>query len=139
MRSRYWLVTLIGLTLGGRALAHAQGDSVKSSPAPGVYSDSQATRGAEVYRTQCGRCHSPKDHSGADFQLHWNGLTVKALYDYLRSTMPDDDPGTLSEDEYLTSMAYIFRLNGMPAGSMPVTNDTTVLKKLTIDIKWPRP
>lgn len=120
-------------------VAWAQGDSTKAPATPGAYTAEQATRGAEVFRVECSRCHLTKDHSGADFQVAWNGRPVKALFDYLRSTMPDDDPGTLEQDQYLAVTAYILQLNGMPAGDTPITSDTTALKKLVIDIKWPRP
>jgi len=137
------LVPAALVAAGVATLAAQQHDSVPPVPAPtalaaGVFSDSQATVGESVYRNECGRCHLIADHSGADFQANWNGRTVRSLFDYLRSTMPDDDPGALSDDEYLAAIAYILRVNGMPSGQAALTTDTTVLGKARIDIKWPR-
>ena len=95
----------------------------------------EGDRGLEVYKGQCVRCHNVADHTSADFRLAWHGQTVRSLYDYLRGTMPDDDPGALSEQQYLDVTAYILKLNGMPAGETPLVADTIVLKKLVINIK----
>ena len=116
-----------------------QRDSVPppSATAAGAYSDSQATAGEQVYRNECGRCHLIADQNGADFQSDWSGRTVRELFDYLRSTMPDDDPGALTDDQYLAATAYILRLNGMPSGPVPLTTDTTVLKRFTIAAQKP--
>lgn len=121
-------------------LAMAQQDSMAARVATkSAYSDEQATRGANVYHDQCSACHLPKDHANADFRQGWNGRSVKALYDYIRSTMPDDAPGELTEQQYLDATAYILKLNGMPAGETALTADTTALKSFTIDIKAKTP
>ncbi len=116
------------------AHAAAQQDS-SATTLKGAYSVEQATRGGNVYLDQCSACHLPKDHTNPDFQQSWGGRTVKALYDYIRSTMPDDSPGTLSEQQYLDVTSYILKLNGMPAGMAALTADTTLLKSFTLDIK----
>lgn len=133
-----WRVSVIALCLFfvSARTARAQSDSTTPHP-PGVYSAEQGTRGADVYKGQCGRCHTVADHSGADFKLAWHGQSVRALFDYLRGTMPDDDPGTLSEQQYLDVTAYLLKVNGMPAGDSPLVADTIALKKLIIDIKAP--
>ena len=108
-------------------------------PAKGAYSDSQAVRGKDVYLDQCSACHLPRDHANADFRQNWNGRTVKVLYDYIRSTMPDDAPGELTEQQYLDATAYILKLNGMPAGEVALTADTTFQKSFVLDLKAPTP
>jgi mono/diheme cytochrome c family protein len=128
-------IALCLLFMSGRT-ARAQADST-TLHAPGVYSAEQGTRGAEVYRGQCGRCHTVADHSSADFKLAWHGQSVRSLFDYLRGTMPDDDPGALSDQQYLDVTAYLLKVNGMPAGDSPLVADTTALKKLIIEIKAP--
>lgn len=113
-----------------------QSDTAKSR-AIGYYTVEQLNRGTEVFRSQCAKCHSVADHTGPDFRLAWQGQTVRSLFDYLRGTMPDDDPGALSERQYLDVTAYLLKLNGMPAGDAPLVADTIALKKLVIDIKAP--
>ncbi|HEY3933246.1 MAG TPA: cytochrome c [Gemmatimonadales bacterium] len=133
--------TLLGLFLLATRIgaATAQTDSTAPAPsaAPGMYTVAQGVRGGNVYQAQCTRCHLEADHTGGDFRTAWQGLTVRSLFDYLRSTMPDDDPGTLSEQDYLDVTAYLLKLNGMPAGGTALTADSVVLKKLVIDIRTP--
>ena len=119
-------------------VAMAQQDTAATkTPANGAYSEAQALRGKDVYHDQCSACHLPKDHANADFRQKWNGETVKALYDYIRFTMPDDAPSTLSEQQYLDATAYILQLNGMPAGEVALTADSTFMKRYPIKIKAP--
>ena len=110
---------------------HAQSDTNAKTAAP-AYSAAQADRGQLVYKNECGRCHSEKDHASADFQLNWNGRTARALFEYLKSTMPDDSPGELPEKSYLDVTAYIMKLNGMPAGDSALVADTTVTGKVKL-------
>lgn len=131
---------LLIATIFPATMAMAQQDTAaRSAPSNGVYSESQAVRGKDVYHDQCSACHLPKDHANADFQQAWGGRPVKALFDLIRSTMPDDAPGQLTEQQYLDATAYILKLNGMPAGEVALTADTTALKNMTIDIKVRKP
>ena len=117
-------------------IAMARQDTAATrAPAKGAYSDSQATRGKDVYHDQCSACHLPKDHANADFRQNWNGRTLKDLYQYIRSTMPDDAPGELTEQQYLDATAYILKLNAMPAGEAALTADTTFQKSVVLDLK----
>ena len=129
--------TLLGLFLVAAIVgaAAAQADSAAPAATPGMYTVAQGARGGDVYQAQCGRCHLEADHTSADFRTAWQGRTVRSLFDYLRSTMPDDDPGALAEQDYLDVTAYLLKLNGMPAGSTALTADTVALKKLVIDIR----
>ncbi|HEX7937721.1 MAG TPA: cytochrome c [Gemmatimonadaceae bacterium] len=101
--------------------------------AVGVYTDSEAVMGESVYRATCSACHTPSDQSGPQFKLNWFGRTV---YDYvmnLKKTMPDDNPGGLSDDEYRRVTAYILKLNGFKPGTAPLPLDTTDMKLIKID------
>lgn len=121
-------------------MAMARQDTAATRAASnGAYSEAQAVRGKDVYHDQCSSCHLPKDHANADFRQNWNGRTVKALYDYIRSTMPDDAPGELTEQQYLDATAYILKLNTMPAGDVALTADTTFQKRFILNLKAPTP
>jgi mono/diheme cytochrome c family protein len=126
-------------SLFGATTAMARQDTGAGRAPKGAYSDSQATRGKDVYHDQCSACHLPKDHANADFRQNWNGRTVKVLYDYIRSTMPDDGPGELTEQQYLDATAYILKLNGMPAGEVALTADSTFQKSFILELKAPTP
>jgi mono/diheme cytochrome c family protein len=98
----------------------------------GVYSQEQARRGAEVYRRFCNACHTPASHSGEVFRSTWTGRSAADLFDYLRTTMPDDRPGRLSRTQYTELVSYLLQLNGMPAGTTPLRADLKLLGRIRI-------
>jgi hypothetical protein len=62
------------------------------------------------------------------------------LYDLISNTMPMNDPGTLSSQEYIDVIAYILKLNGVPAGKAELRPDAAALKQQRILIEGaPRP
>jgi mono/diheme cytochrome c family protein len=112
-----------GKTVSGNVIAK----SVTSTP--GFYTAAQATRGEKVFAAQCVTCHARKDLSSPDFHLKWNGRTVFDLFERLQSTMPESDPGSLSAEEYADVVAYLMKLNGMPAGKMVVAPGPALKKQ----------
>ena len=106
----------------------ALGAQDTAGTAPGVYSDSQATRGGQWYASACAACHPGQALAGPDFQLKWSGRTALDLFDRVRNSMPLDAPGSLSRRTYTDIVAYLMRLNGLPAGTTALAPDTLVLR-----------
>lgn len=131
------IATLVSLTLLSGGLApvalRAQDTAAPSAKvtgaAPGVYSDSQATRGGQWYASVCASCHPGSALAGPDFQLKWSGRTALDLFDRLRNSMPLDAPGSLSRRTYADIVAYLMQLNGLPAGTAALAPDTLVLRR----------
>jgi hypothetical protein len=48
--------------------------------------------------------------------MSWGGKSLFEFYDFIRSSMPYDDPGALSGQEYADLVAYILQSNGYPTG-----------------------
>jgi mono/diheme cytochrome c family protein len=111
---------------------NAAADTVRSSM-DGVYTTTQANRGADIFAEQCRSCHTPTVHSGPPFRKKWFGHTVAELFAYLRREMPKNEPGSLSDDDYAMALAYLLRINGMPAGSRPLAADSTALHRIRLD------
>jgi sarcosine oxidase len=109
-----------------------------ASSLTGVYTQAQAASGAETYRRFCLACHTPASHSGEAFRATWNGRSAGDLFDYLRTTMPDDRPGRLSRAQYADIVSYLLQLNGMPAGAQPLTADPKLLQRIRI-AGWSNP
>ena len=109
----------------------------------GVYTKEQAGRGLAVYRQECLKCHgenlaggeSSPPLAGAVFLRTWNGKTAGALYENVRKTMPEDDPGNLSTRQYADLVAYIFSANEFPAGQKELDRDVAVLNEIQIETK----
>jgi S-disulfanyl-L-cysteine oxidoreductase SoxD len=121
---------LFGL-VAGSLQAQQGGDTV--SVLAGVYSQSQAERGGQAFEQECSFCHAPAEFSGRIFQLTWQGRSVGALFNELRTTMPLDNPGSLTPDQYAAVVAYLLGLNRYPAGEKPLPADPDALNRIRIE------
>jgi mono/diheme cytochrome c family protein len=125
------------LAVGGAALvAGAPSTALAQSPTStrqGVYTADQAAKGRQVFNGNCLGCHTTATHMGAAFENKWFGRPLFDLYDYVSQMMPKAAPGSLTEDEYVWLVAYILRLNGMPAGRAPLEADPARLKAVRIE------
>lgn len=109
------------LLLGG-AIAHAQ--AADRSVWSGVYTSDQAERGKAAYAEQCAACHGASlagvdmapPLTGSAFLNNWNSTSAGDLFDRIHSTMPLNNPGSLSAKTTSDIEAYIFQANGFPAG-----------------------
>lgn len=109
-----------------------QAAAVKTTKAR-VYSAAQATRGEALYMSMCVSCHPPATYTGAVF-LTWQGRNLGELLAFLQEKMPKNDPGSLTDKEYADVMAYMLKLNKMPAGRVDLPADAKVLRGINIDI-----
>ena len=99
----------------------------------GVYTTAQAAQGRDLFASACQSCHTPTVHAGPPFKAKWYGRDLGMLFGYLRAEMPKSDPGSLSDEEYVQAIAYLLRINGMPAGSQPLVVDSAALAAIRLD------
>ena len=52
----------------------------------------------------------------ARFLRIWEGRSLATLYQYTRATMPEDNPSSMTEQEYVDIVAYMLSVGGMSAG-----------------------
>jgi mono/diheme cytochrome c family protein len=105
-----------------------------------VYTEAQAYRGEKVAQTTCIGCHgsgldggdSGPKLTGEPFLENWSSQPVSQLFDWIREAMPSDAPGTLSKDDTAAVVAYIFKLNKMPAGKQDLSTEAEVLNRIQI-------
>jgi PQQ-dependent dehydrogenase (methanol/ethanol family) len=92
----------------------------------GIYAAAQSAQGKRVYREQeCTLCHgenmrgAPGAPALADpgFRLAWQGRSLGALFDCMKSTMPPGRAGTLSDADYVHLLAAILEANGIAPGT----------------------
>lgn len=124
------------------ALARVAGAQTSAKPAPrttksGVYSAEQADRGQLVYSGMCKNCHTAESHTGAVFTAKWSGKPLVDLYYYITEQMPKNAPGSLSEEEYADVLAYVLKMNRMPAGSDELPMNPEALKTIRIETTIP--
>lgn len=120
------------MLLAGTALAQAP------SVWDGIYTNDQAQAGAADFAAHCASCHGANlagtgeapALSGAEFVSDFNGETVGDLFDRIRTTMPQDQPGSLSRAQYAAVLAYILKANNFPAGAKPLDQRSEYLKAI---------
>lgn len=123
---------LLALATPAAAQTAAPPDGVTRSVLAGVYSEEQALRGRTAFETHCASCHAATDYAGEQFRMNWFGRRVSDLFRILKTTMPEDNVGGLSDDEYARVIAYILKLNGFPAGKDSLPSDSTQMRQIRI-------
>ncbi len=123
-----WCSALVVLAAQGAAPAPAGGD--------------QQARGKALYVAKCSECHqetlkgtndSPP-LTGDTFWMNWETYTANNLLEQIRTTMPEDNPGSLMRQEYVDIVAYILGFNEVPlTGDLPT--DADALKKIIVKKK----
>ena len=109
----------------------------------GVFTEAQSDRGKAVYASACASCHgdtlgggeSAPPLVGDGFLANWNGLTVGDLYDRIRVSMPQDNPGRLTRQQDADVVAYMLAFNQFPAGKTELDTHSEVLKQIQIRSK----
>jgi S-disulfanyl-L-cysteine oxidoreductase SoxD len=101
----------------------------------GIYTAEQASRGQDVYSGSCRGCHTPASHTGATFAMYWLHKSVADLFTYVGTNMPKNDPGSLDPHDVADVVAYLLKMNQMPAGPTELLPDTTALRQIRIDAK----
>ena len=123
-----------GLTaLADRAAAQPPREQPRTTRS-GVYTDAQAERGSDVYAGMCRSCHAPASHTGVVFAKSWKGRTLADLFAYVSERMPKNDPGILAPEQYADVVAYLLKLNAMPAGAAEIAPDSAALAAIRIDV-----
>ena len=123
----------------------AEGDS--ASVWDGVFTEAQAERGRAAYPGACALCHGRRLNGAPDdpdmaatpalararFLRTWDGKSLATLFEYTRATMPQDNPGSLTDEEYVDLIAYMLSVGGMPAGEVDLRPDLERLAHVVIE------
>src|SRR5262249_10190943 len=106
----------LAVAVRGSAAQDPQPDMTRSTLTC-VYSATQPTAGQEIFESTClGGCHNLASHKGMAFDHRWSGHPVAELFSLINDKMPDDNPGSLSPQMSAQLVAYLLKLNGVPAG-----------------------
>jgi glucose dehydrogenase/cytochrome c5 len=91
---------------------------------PLSYTDAQARRGEALFLKNCATCHTQGGWGpplrGDAFWSSWDGKPARSLYSTIVSSMPPDDPGSMTEKNAVDTVAYIFRMNRLRAGDKEI-------------------
>jgi hypothetical protein len=64
---------------------------------------------------------------GGDFSANWNDLSLGQLFDRIRTSMPQNNPGSLSRQQNADILAFILFKGSAPAGSAELATQSEVL------------
>jgi mono/diheme cytochrome c family protein len=138
MRANFAIGLMIGalacVTAGMFGAVAAQ----EKSQWDGVFSAEQAKRGEPLYGQYCSSCHGPDLAGGemapglvgGDFAANWNDLSLGQLFDRIRTSMPQNNPGSLSRQQNADILSFILLKGTAPAGAAELPTQTEVLNTI---------
>jgi mono/diheme cytochrome c family protein len=120
--------------LGIAAAALAIGCGGAEVPAGGgaAAGGDQTARGAKLYTTYCSGCHGdkgegspgtpsvigkaalPLDPPASSKERKAKFSTAGDVFTYVKSTMPPAKPGSLTDDQYYATVAFLLKESGVP-------------------------
>lgn len=128
---------LIIVISAGMAVAGAFGaaSAQQKSQWDGVYTIEQAKRGEPLYSQFCAECHGPDLSGGeiapglnsSDFMANWNDLTLAQLFDRMKTSMPQNNPNSLSREQTADILAFILLKTDFPAGATELSTEPAAL------------
>jgi mono/diheme cytochrome c family protein len=121
-------ILVVGSLLAG-AVAAAEARTVND----GVYSKAQAKTGEQLYADNCLLCHDKKYFR--PILKRWEGQPINVLFTVMSTSMPESNPGFLSEKEYVDILAYILSLSRYVAGDIELDYKDGALDELTVEAR----
>src|SRR4029078_1655680 len=87
----------------------------------GVYTAAQAARGAKLFESNCTTCHREPGGTapvlGAErFPKTFSDATLQVVFTTIKTTMPRNAPGSLSDAEYVDVVAHLLKINSYADG-----------------------
>ena len=101
----------------------------------GVYTAAQAARGKAVFESKCTGCHEPSRFTGDAFYEAFNEKPMKEIWDIASGTMPEDNPGSLKQQEYGDILAYFLSLNEFKTGDTELQGNASAMAAIKIEKK----
>lgn len=137
MMLRTKLAAIALLTLASVAtVAVAQGTKTTND---GVFTEAQVTSGEALFGTNCASCHGGnlRGTPGAPGLIgsrinKWVDKTLGEYFTFVKENMPAGNPGSLSDEQYVDVISYIFSKGKYPTGETPLPVDPAALAEITI-------
>ncbi len=87
----------------------------------GVYTAAQAARGAKLYESNCTTCHREPGGTapvlaGERFTKTFSDATLQVVFTTIKTTMPRNAPGSLSDAQYVDVVAHLLKINSYADG-----------------------
>ena len=89
----------------------------------------QGSPGEDVFNSSCVNCHVQAEMAGR-LQVNWVGKKADELYQRIKTTMPAEQPGSLTDAQYIAVTGHILAWTEMAAAGQ--TSDVAQLAAITI-------
>jgi cytochrome c len=120
----------------------------------GVYTQTQAERGGQLYKRECSYCHRDDLRGGfiddgvgnapalagsrafgSSFTERWMDLSVGEMVATIAETMPQAKPASLSLQSYVDIVTFLLSKNDVPPGNSELPTDIQILGDIQITAK----
>ncbi len=95
-----------------------------------VYSKVQAKAGEKLYADHCILCHDKKYFRPV--LKRWEGQPLSILFTVMSTSMPESNPGFMTEKEYVDILAYILSLSRYAPGDAELDYQDGALNEITV-------
>lgn len=109
---------ILGLSLGFVSLLSANAACAQTPSS--TYTPAQAQAGAALYTQNCAMCHGDAT-AGHTLVQPGTSPTIGGIFGIMTASMPLNQPGSLSQQQYENIMAYALKNNGYSAGNQPLS------------------
>jgi len=124
------------LTAGSALLFLLLGSMVFADPRTvndGVYTEDQSDVGEALYKEHCLLCHDKKYFR--PILKRWEGQPISIMFTVMSTSMPESNPGYLSQKEYVDILAYILSLSRYAPGDTELDHQDGALNELTVEAR----
>jgi cytochrome c5 len=117
----------------GRSVATVASPTPSARPAAsnGLFTSAQAARGEQYFKRTCATCHSIEEQTGS-LRAKWGNGTLCDLYAAIATTMPQNNPGGLTADEYASILAFYLQHSGHAPGTTELPSDPEALAQMRL-------
>lgn len=98
-----------------------------------VYTEAQAEVGEQLYKDQCLLCHDKKYFR--PILKRWEGQSINILFTVISTTMPESNPGFMTEKEYVDILAYVLSLSRYAAGDAELDYQNGALDEIIVEAR----
>ena len=97
----------------------------------GVYTEAQAKAGEALYTEHCLLCHDKKYFRPV--LKRWEGQPLGIMFTVMSTSMPESNPGFLSQKENVDILAYILSLSRYAPGDTELDYRDGALNELIVE------
>jgi len=95
-----------------------------------VFTKEQARNGEALYEVNCIACHDKKYFRPV--LKAWEGQPLGVLFNVMSASMPQSNPGSLPDKDYVDILAYILSQSRYPTGDSELSIENGALNDITI-------